>query len=90
MTFLQAAEVVLRDAEKPLTAREITERALRKGLIRTRGKTPVVTMNARLYELSASGPIRRIYKQAGNRRGGVVPGSVRWTYESARIRAKSE
>ena len=48
MSFLGGAETVLRSAKKPLTAAEITEIALRRGLIKTRGKTPAATMSAAL------------------------------------------
>lgn len=47
-TFLDIAELVLREAKKPLTYREITERALLGGLIKTNGKTPAATMSASL------------------------------------------
>ena len=46
MTFIEAAEKVLRDADKPMHYREITRIALGKGYITTRGKTPEATMNA--------------------------------------------
>jgi HB1, ASXL, restriction endonuclease HTH domain len=58
MTFLEAAEVVLRTARKPLTVREITETALRRGLLETHGKTPEATMSAALYGGPPDGPIR--------------------------------
>lgn len=44
MTALEAAEAVLRDASGPLTAKQITEQALSRGLWETRGKTPEQTM----------------------------------------------
>lgn len=75
MTFLEAAEVVLRTARKPLTVREITEIALRRGLLETHGKTPDATMSAALYGASPDGPIRREFVP-GSRR--AVRGSVRW------------
>ncbi len=46
MTSLDAIEVVLRDAGKPLHYREITERVLKKRLWATEGKTPEATINA--------------------------------------------
>jgi hypothetical protein len=55
MTFLEAAELVLRTAKKPLTIREITGMALRRGLIETRGKTPEATMSAALYRMPDDG-----------------------------------
>ena len=77
MTFLDAAEEVLRTAKRPLSAREITEIALSQGLIESRGKTPEATMTARLYTASVDRPIRREYEPGRQR---VVRGSVRWIY----------
>ena len=48
-TFRRAAIRVLSEARKPLDVRSITERALRAGLLHTRGKTPSATMGAQLY-----------------------------------------
>jgi restriction system protein len=48
MTFLQAAEQVLRTAGTPLHYEEITKRALAQGLIATTGKTPAATLNAQI------------------------------------------
>jgi restriction system protein len=78
VTFLNAAEKILRQARKPLTAREITELALAKGLIQTAGKTPEATMSARLYVAADKGSIRRDFEQGGQ--GRARRGSVRWRY----------
>jgi hypothetical protein len=77
MTFLQAAEEVLRKAQTPLTAREITDLALRQGLLRTNGSTPAATMSAALYGAPEDGPIRRTYRPGRNR---AMRDSVRWAY----------
>jgi hypothetical protein len=77
MTFLQAAEEVLRKAKTPLTAREITNLALRQGLLRTNGSTPAATMSAALYRAPEDGPIRRTYRPGEKR---AVRDSVRWVY----------
>jgi hypothetical protein len=77
MSFLRAAETVLRTAGKSLTAAEITEIALRRGLVQTRGKTPTATMRAALYGAPPDSPIRREFKPGRQR---AVPSSVRWTY----------
>lgn len=77
MTFLQAAEEVLRTARAPLTAAEIAERALRRGLVRTKGKTPAATMSAALYSAPVESRIRRTY-QPGPKR--AARASVRWEY----------
>jgi len=44
-TFKSLAYQILKEAEKPLHSKEITRRALSKGLV-TEGKTPEATMNA--------------------------------------------
>ena len=49
MSFFEAAKKILREAEKPLTADEITKIALEEGLIKTSGKTPSATMSAMIY-----------------------------------------
>lgn len=48
MPFLEAGVRVLEDFGVPLDAREITRRALESGLITSDGKTPVLTMAARI------------------------------------------
>jgi restriction system protein len=48
MTFLQAAEHILRTANASLHYEEITQRALAQGLIATAGKTPAATLNAQI------------------------------------------
>jgi hypothetical protein len=75
--FLQAAEEVLRRARRPLTAGEITKAALKRGLLRTDGKTPEASMSAALYRAPADGPIRRMCEHGRTR---AKRGSVRWTY----------
>jgi len=52
MTFLELAEKVLNEIEKPLTANEIWEIAKEKGYdqkLNTQGKTPWATLNAQIY-----------------------------------------
>lgn len=78
MTFLQAAEAVLRSAKKPLTAAEITEVALRRGLLKTRGKTPAASMSAVLYGAPSESAVRRQFMPGRQR---AVRDSVRWTYD---------
>lgn len=69
-----------------MTAKEITEIALARGLIEPRGKTPAVTMKARLYGLPPGSCIEREYI-AGEQR--AKRGSVRWTYIPGRAEADS-
>ena len=49
MSVLDAAIQVLREADNPLHAKEITERILSKGLWTSSGKTPAATVSAMLY-----------------------------------------
>lgn len=49
MSVLNAAIQVLKEADNPLHAKEITERILSKGLWKTSGKTPAATVTAMLY-----------------------------------------
>jgi hypothetical protein len=78
-TFLAAALAVLRGSSRPLTAREITQEATRRGLLKTSGKTPDASMAAALYlHVRDSQPpqILRISEPGPNR---ARRGSVRWT-----------
>ncbi len=52
MTFTEAAVVVLRQAGRPLHYKKITELAIEKNLLSHVGKTPEVTMSARLAMLA--------------------------------------
>jgi hypothetical protein len=77
MSFLAAAETVLRTTGKSLTAAEITEIALRRGLVQTHGKTPAASMSAALYGAPPDSLIRREFKPGRKR---AARNSVRWTY----------
>jgi hypothetical protein len=77
VTFLEAAEEILRSSRRPLTAAEITELAIERGLISTGGKAPLVTMRARLYTAPPDGRLRRT-SERGPRR--ARNGTVRWSY----------
>lgn len=48
LTFFEAARKVLSDAEKPLHYRDITERAIKDGFLKSQGKTPAESLNARI------------------------------------------
>ena len=56
MTYYEAAVQVLRSAKHPLTARQIFEQAVERGLITTSGKTPDATMRATLYKQAHNDP----------------------------------
>jgi HB1, ASXL, restriction endonuclease HTH domain len=80
MTYLEAAIAVLKGARRPMTTREVTEAALRRGLIRTRGKTPAASMSSVLYAYERrdrAALIRREYRPGPTR---AARDSVRWRY----------
>ena len=74
---MEAAVAVLRRARRPLTTREVTDEAIRLGLIRPHGKTPVASMSAQLYGALAKGTPKLVkLEESGPRR--ARRGSVRW------------
>ena len=82
MTYRDAALAILRSARRPMTTREITDAALKKGLITTDGKTPEATMSAVLYRYvrDVKGAlIRREFTPGPTR---AARESVRWTISS--------
>jgi len=77
LTFVEAAIEVLRSEGHPMTAGEITQLAVRRGLIHTEGKTPAASMVSELYVgiRHASFPIERLAEAGVSR---AKRGSVRW------------
>jgi len=76
--YVSAALAVLGSFEQPLTAKEITTEAIDRGLLESKGRTPHVTMSARLYVFTRQhpdGPIVRLYAGGEPR---ARRGSVRW------------
>jgi hypothetical protein len=49
VTYLAAAEAILKATKRPMTAVEITEEAIKQHLLPSTGKTPVATMRAAIY-----------------------------------------
>lgn len=65
MTFLELAELVLREEAKPLTSNEIWNIALKKGYekkLNTTGKTPWATLGAQMYVSSRDNPKSKFVK----------------------------
>ena len=61
-----------------MTAQEILQRAVTNGLISSKGKTPLQTVRARLYDRCKRDPrLERIFDQGPTR---AKRGSVRWRY----------
>lgn len=63
--FLPAAEKILRRAGKPLTCREIVDRAIQAGLLDSAGKTPEKTLYALLYRHLQSEGANCKFKKVG-------------------------
>ena len=78
ISYLAAALRILADHGSPMTAREITDEAIRRGLLHPAGKTPEATMSARLYLYARDhpdGPLVRLHEPGPGR---ARRGSVRW------------
>jgi HB1, ASXL, restriction endonuclease HTH domain len=81
MTYYEAALQVLKSAKRPLTTHEITDQALKNGLITPQGKTPLATMSAMLYtRLHRDSIIVKLENRTDTR---ARRGSVRWTLRDA-------
>lgn len=79
MSYIQAAEAVLASVGRPLTTHELTEEAIRQGLLKPGGKTPEASMSAALYtalQRNRSGRIVRLSEPGSTR---ARRGTVRWT-----------
>ncbi len=78
LSFLEAALAVLESAGRPMTTVELTEEAIRRGLLNPTGKTPRATMAATLYVHVRDHPDGRLLRagEVSGRR--ALRGSVRW------------
>ena len=64
-TFKSVAYEILKEAGKPLHSNEITKIALKRGWLKTAGKTPEATMNAQLVvDINSKGDKSRFVKTA--------------------------
>src|SRR5712692_5146902 len=82
MTLIEAARKILREQRRPMTAQEVIDEALRRGLIATHGKTPAVSLAAKLYTYVShqmNSEIRKVSEPGVQR---ARRGSVRWAYSS--------
>jgi hypothetical protein len=77
-TYLGAALAILAKVGHPMTTREITEEALREGLIMPRGKTPLQSMASRLYTEISRNPNTCLIRLAEEGPTRARRGSVRW------------
>ncbi len=64
-SFLRAASSILSDNKKPMHYKEITELAIKQGLVHSQGKTPWNTMSARLITDIKGGTSRFIRTDPG-------------------------
>lgn len=71
MTWKDAAEKVLRDQQKPLNYKDLTQRILKAKLVETRGKTPHLTLHASISVENKARAERGI-PQRFDLEGGVV------------------
>ena len=86
MTFLEAAEAVLKESGAPLHYKEITARAQQKGLIQSSGKTPEATMGALLYTAVAKAKEQGVagtFRPAGKAHFGLALSAVGGAVQSA-------
>jgi hypothetical protein len=77
MTYFEAALLVLKASNRPLSTAEILDRIERRKLISVTGQTPVATLAATLYRHLGKHPELLCERIAGPQR--AVRGSVRWT-----------
>ena len=83
--FIDAAFAVLADEMRPMTAAEILDLAMSRGLLRSGGQTPRASMSRALY-VEVRRPNTQLAKLATPGRFRVVRGSVRWALASPQIK----
>lgn len=71
LTFKDAAYKVLKAENRPLPIEDITDIALKRGLLRTAGKTPGATMGAQLYTDIRTLQDKSAFVQLGKNRFGL-------------------
>jgi len=79
-SFLDAAITILKETKREMTARELADAALQRGLVSSSGKTPDATLAAQMYvrvREQPAGPLRRIAESGPTR---ARRGSVRWAW----------
>ncbi len=86
-SFHKIAQQILEDKGSPMSAIEITEEAMRRGLLNTKGKTPINTMGARLY-MDAKGE-SPIFFKAGAGKFGLLKWEKNKNSDSASASFKS-
>lgn len=74
---VEAAYRILKAAKKPLSTKDIIERALKQGIISTKGKTPADTLRADIYQENKRREKRKIDKRFNELGGGII-GLLEW------------
>jgi hypothetical protein len=80
MSFLDAAIIILKETQREMTAKELADVALQRGLVTSAGKTPDATLAAQLYvrvREQSGGPLRKVAGPGASR---ARRGSVRWAW----------
>ncbi len=74
---VEAAYRILKAAKKPLSTKDIIEKALKQGIISTKGKTPADTLRADIYQENKRRGKRKIDKRFNELGGGII-GLLEW------------
>ncbi len=74
---VEAAYRILKAEKKPLSTKDIIEKALKQGIISTKGKTPADTLRADIYQENKRREKREIDKRFNELGGGVI-GLIEW------------
>jgi hypothetical protein len=80
VTFLEAALLVLSEADRPLTTKEVADAVLQRRLVTTTGRTPEASISAQLYLALRDGRapgLERVSQPGATR---ARRGSVHWRY----------
>ena len=80
MSLISAALLVLSEADRPMTVKEIASAIADGRLASTSGKTPVASISAQLYVASSEGRFPGLERTAAQGPTRARRGSVRWLY----------
>jgi hypothetical protein len=80
MSFLNAAISILKETRRDMTANEVAQIAMDRGLVKSTGKTPGATLAAQLYvhvREHPQGPLRKVSVPGPSR---ARRDSVKWAW----------
>lgn len=89
-SFKNAALKVLKEKNKPLSFHEITSIALKKGYLKTVGRTPERSMGAQLYTDIKNNGNKSLFVQLGKNRFGLRSWNIEVIKDEIRKREKEE